>query len=590
MVTSRLDNLLTWGKQNGVKWPREVDFVENTDRGVAGVANKEISSATFEVPSDLIIRGALAKCFFNVDSNLNTWLKLLVAKLKFDPSPTVVESQNLNEKFGPYIDALPREVDSPLVWNPAELLELGNSNLRSSLPMKLKSIFHEWRGAVEQLQNQLNTGERVQEEFDSIQQLVAEGDEEHIYQEITSKVFDDELNLPWTSFPAFLWSHLVFLSRAFPEHILTPEVDPSSVILLPIVDLLNHSYNSKVEWSNAHNSFSVTKLERTREGQEIFNNYGGKGNEELLVGYGFVLEENIFDTAALKIKLPLAAILRLQTETSIKLPTMLDYTTSAFEVSSGRKIPSGNENELSQYEDGLLYLLSTSNSTCLEWLLDLFAWLGKNLAESHLSLRTRLQGLQNLRAAIEDKYGSLKAVSSRPLTVYTAKDYRVRSARIYKSGQLRILKDAINELKRTEKRWTAHHKQHTLTVSKILRDDPNFFEEELPRILQSNTDDEIELDSYHDLLFMWVTCKVQYQSIPKDIQWVTSQYDKFLQTHANEPDLISEDVKKVHAKVFFNDPNKLMLRPLAAAVAFVEASSYTRLSNDEMILVQDTDL
>jgi hypothetical protein len=78
-------------------------------------------------------------------------------------------------------------------------------------------------------------------------------------------------------------------------------------ILFPVVDILNHSVSAKVEWDfQPHTSFSLKLLEGETftSGQELFNNYAPKQNDELLLGYGFCLENNPIEQFPLKLAFP----------------------------------------------------------------------------------------------------------------------------------------------------------------------------------------------------------------------------------------------------------------------------------------------
>jgi hypothetical protein len=75
-------------------------------------------------------------------------------------------------------------------------------------------------------------------------------------------------------------------------------------VLFPVVDILNHSVSAKVEWDfQPHHSFALKCLEGEsfQPGQELFNNYAPKQNDELLLGYGFCLEDNPIEQFALKL-------------------------------------------------------------------------------------------------------------------------------------------------------------------------------------------------------------------------------------------------------------------------------------------------
>ena len=99
--------------------------------------------------------------------------------------------------------------------------------------------------------------------------------------------------------------------------------DPSTCpVLLPVFDLANHNPEAKVSWTFGPEYCSLTVEEFIGEGEQIYNNYGPKSNEEckllffnghgemcsclqcfaVIMGYGFILPINPHDTFALVLK------------------------------------------------------------------------------------------------------------------------------------------------------------------------------------------------------------------------------------------------------------------------------------------------
>ncbi|KAJ3291545.1 hypothetical protein HK104_005969, partial [Borealophlyctis nickersoniae] len=108
-----------------------------------------------------------------------------------------------------------------------------------------------------------------------------------------------------------LWAYSAISSRAFPRaKVKTPtdgrdhaaegavEVagEASELCLYPVLDMLNHRRGERVEWRINENredgGVTFIAMDDVPEGVEIFNNYGAKGNENLLANYGFVLDPN----------------------------------------------------------------------------------------------------------------------------------------------------------------------------------------------------------------------------------------------------------------------------------------------------------
>lgn len=107
-----------------------------------------------------------------------------------------------------------------------------------------------------------------------------------------------------TSFSeSLLWAATIFTSRAFISTHILPDHE-TVPLLFPVVDILNHSVSARVEWDfQPRTSFSLKLLEGNSfaAGQELFNNYAPKQNDELLLGYGFCLEHNPIEQFPLKL-------------------------------------------------------------------------------------------------------------------------------------------------------------------------------------------------------------------------------------------------------------------------------------------------
>jgi hypothetical protein len=127
----------------------------------------------------------------------------------------------------------------------------------------------------------------------------------------------------------YLTASTYLSSRAFPSTILSPTpslqaTDSSYPVLLPGIDSLDHAPGAAVSWligapqsttastlipvANTTNNSSEADLAvnlvlhaSTHAGEDIFNNYGPKPNSEFILGYGFALSPNPYDTIVLQI-------------------------------------------------------------------------------------------------------------------------------------------------------------------------------------------------------------------------------------------------------------------------------------------------
>ena len=99
------------------------------------------------------------------------------------------------------------------------------------------------------------------------------------------------------------WARGCYLSRRFPPRLLDAAAPSTGApgILLPFFDLLNHGKGTEIEWRGDGKSVAFAAGADGIEAQaEIFNNYGSKANDELLLAHGFALENNEHDRVALK--------------------------------------------------------------------------------------------------------------------------------------------------------------------------------------------------------------------------------------------------------------------------------------------------
>lgn len=75
-------------------------------------------------------------------------------------------------------------------------------------------------------------------------------------------------------------------------------------VLFPVIDIPNHAHDAMVDWAFDPARFSLSLRSGAKAGGEVFNNYGPKSNDELLLGYGFCLEDNPHDKVLLTLKAP----------------------------------------------------------------------------------------------------------------------------------------------------------------------------------------------------------------------------------------------------------------------------------------------
>jgi len=77
----------------------------------------------------------------------------------------------------------------------------------------------------------------------------------------------------------------------------------SEICLIPFLDLLDHKPLHPILWKidPITKNFEMRTIIETPAGSPVWNNYGAKSNEELLIAYGFCIERNPADTVALRL-------------------------------------------------------------------------------------------------------------------------------------------------------------------------------------------------------------------------------------------------------------------------------------------------
>ncbi|AGO13060.1 AaceriAFL100Wp [[Ashbya] aceris (nom. inval.)] len=574
MEVARLERLLDWGRQHGIKLPEQVEFRETAGRGIAAFASDEVASgAAFELPRELILTSELALQHFNQPKDGNTWFKLLLAKMRFGGGPVDVRGCDVAAKFEPYVACLPARVGSPLEW-PVEMWKLlQGTNLGTSVGQKLLAVVQQWREVVAELDAELDTA--VQAQMAAAEELLDSG--ASLWPDIYTRIAGGSPE-SWLSFQAFLWGHLVLTSRAFPERVLRADCDESAVVLLPVLDLLNHSTDARVEWSGK-DGFTIRQLEPLRKGQEVCNNYGGKSNEELLLGYGFAMEDNLFDHVALRV-CPPAVTVQAMLDAGLTLPTLDDYTTYAFE----RQPESPAVREASTYSEGVLFLLGRSNAA-LEQLLDMFAFQEAAAEECHKALRCRLQAMQNLIDLLKGRLHTIQEdeiVSHEQESAAKPDPQAVACVRIYRQQQHQLLRAAVKTLKHWEKETLAANKDKTVTFKNVTKHDPAFVDELLPALFSN----DVEFENYDDILLFWILLRGKsFVEIPKKFESLFAAYAKYARSPADLSQGLQTMFESKYRTWFPEGSNQVSLDELLRAAAFLMRHSYVRISSGESIII-----
>lgn len=466
-----IDDLLHTAITAGAFIDERVQFKQTQNSGISAFLkndykeNETQDCVSISIPNSLIIKPEDAYHAINIkDGNLVSSLivfKFYLAMLK--------NGEISNDIFDSYIKLLPEmeEIGSPLSMPIDSLYVFENTSLNKLVIEK----------KIECLKKDYETGK---------------------------KCIDSNI-----SFENYLWSHLIITSRAFPYKIVNSNAESYEVMLLPVIDLLNHKPNSKVEWSSSSNKdFKLTILDSKTD--ELFNNYGPKGNAELLLGYGFVLENNEVDSLQLSLTLDTNLKNDILKNWNVKLPTIDDYT---FNVIENKNI----DKETSEYnlttdikDEPTVFMLNKYHPIA-EGLLEIFCYISRNETDKGKTLKNVMNGVNKLRNSLEVKYSNkLDKMPAYDESLIGESNYN--NAKIFRKGQLSIYNLTKNEIKNLEKKYLKDHRKNFITLKDIFKKDGDEFLDFLTVFQWDKDMDELNKMECELIFRLWLMKTINYRN------------------------------------------------------------------------------
>eukprot|EP01043_Picozoa_sp_COSAG02_P008039 COSAG02_NODE_250_length_27076_cov_24.440618_10_plen_326_part_00 len=181
-------------------------------------------------------------------------------------SPTIILALHLmNEQlnpasfFRPWLSALPQTFETPLFWSEEDLAGLQGSTILSVVKRRM---------------------ETMQSDYDSLfGVLFAE------YPQIFTK--------EQYTFELFQWALSTVWSRSFVFNI-DGQLVP---VIVPFADCFEHgNVESSFSLEESEKVFRITLAKPVKAGERVHISLGAKPNSQLLMNYGFVLRDNLYDT------------------------------------------------------------------------------------------------------------------------------------------------------------------------------------------------------------------------------------------------------------------------------------------------------
>ncbi|KAG2013346.1 tho2 protein [Coprinopsis cinerea AmutBmut pab1-1] len=280
-----------WFEGNGGRLHKDVVYIEAGSKDGHGLIASQDIPADQEIvscPVGLVVtpesaRAAITGLLDLPDTlswNSRQWISTYLAL------HWIVDHKELAKTtliHGPYVNILPpsEQLSTSTYFTPEELERFKGTNLYGATLDRLR----EWQSEWKQCQN-----------------IVSEK------KQGWGRKFEWSL---------YLKSATYISSRSFPSTLLSrnPSLpglasdDETESILLPAIDFLNHARGQRVSWianqtqedGKSVSSISLIAHSAIWTGQEVFNNYGPKPNSELILSYGFSIQDNPDDSIILKL-------------------------------------------------------------------------------------------------------------------------------------------------------------------------------------------------------------------------------------------------------------------------------------------------
>ncbi|AMD21010.1 HEL271Wp [Eremothecium sinecaudum] len=472
ILSSQLEGFLEWAKSNGSYIDATIEFKSTPTAGISAFAKEQLHDTSRElisVPKKLLITKETAEDLLGkticVTTNPNALTQLLIAKLKFSDEQSLKADERYNF-YLPYINMLPsiKDLHTPFFWPCSELEALKGTDLYIKTTRMLLTLIKEWQD--------VRTAFGVTEET-IYHRLYQAGDVIALLKHLNEQI-NKSGELKWDDFPAYLWAASIFTSRAFPRIVMPGGNDINEAFLYPVVDLLNHSNGKKVKWSYdaTRETVSFAISEKVKAGDEIFNNYGDRSNEHLLLHYGFAISNNEFDVATMSLRLPKESLAKAKA-LGVKFDeaSLIDDTVN-FEIPASGELPAN--------------------------LVELFSSLHMLSSEKFMTVRSTLHGLDQLHSLLQQKAKVFKQAI--PAALKTA--HIVKSYKTYCSSQRRIFATACETTIRQQK--SILKKCKPLSFKTVMNNDKLFSNSILLALGVPSYEEMIHKGLTQQVLLLWI--------------------------------------------------------------------------------------
>lgn len=488
----QLQKFIEFCRKNGTNIDERISFKITPSAGVTAIATSCIHTQDplISVPRKLLITRELAEEEFGVTSgtvssgNSNALLQLYIAKMKFEPSAKPFHR--------PYFDILPDTLNQPYFWSFKELQLLKGTDLYLLLKQNLRRIIREWWELLDKLQidaadKEIYQGLESSEDFDVLR-YVCEYREKH-------------QSFSWKSFAAYLWATGIFTSRAFPRLVIDKDCSNlNEALLYPVVDLLNHKNDAQVKWTFEHDKACFISSESLKEGDEVFNNYGDKSSEDLLLSYGFLQENNRYDRTRLTLRLDSGTI----------------------EQALASNLGMTKDNVIA---DDCAQFVITAKDPLPNTVVNFFGHLCKLKSEAEVTLRSFLEGQDELSSILVQKLDFFKMRSKlNPADYKGCNPNVIQMIKKYMNSEKKLLHGSLDALQKSQKDIMKKNSALMVSFKSIFKMDKKFADSLLLSFGVVRYEDLVTKNRLRESLLLWIVRAANKDSYPQKFGYTVPEF------------------------------------------------------------------
>ncbi|QLQ77937.1 hypothetical protein HG537_0A01840 [Torulaspora globosa] len=487
----QLEKFIDFCKRNDTNIDERISFKITSSAGITAIAKCAIHTQDplISVPRRLLITRELAEEEFGVSStvssgNCNALLQLYIAKMKFEPS---------TKRFHkPYFDILPETLNQPYFWSLEELQLLKGTDIYLLLKQNLRRIIKEWWELLDILQiepvdKEIYHGLKSSEDFDVLR-YVCEYRAKH-------------QKFSWKSFAAYLWASGIFTSRAFPRLVIDKDCSNlNEAFLYPVVDLLNHKNDTQVKWIFEHENVCFITSEKLKKGDQVFNNYGDKSSEDLLLSYGFLQDNNRYDRTRLT--------LRLDNET--------------IEQALASNLGMTKDNVIA---DDCAQFLITVKDPLPNTVANFFGHLCKLKSEAEVTLRSFLEGQDELSSILIQKLDLFKKRSKlNPADYESCNPDVIQIIKKYMNSERKLIHASLEALQKSQKDILKTNSALMVSFRSIFKMDKKFADSLLLSFGVVKYEDLVTKNRLRESLLLWIVRAANKDSYPQKLGYTVPEF------------------------------------------------------------------